>query len=168
MFLSPGWWNLGCFPKRGTYFRIFWPKNVQIFKPSAPHLYPNTDRVTPRSLVIDGKNKVTGTDFLKWLIFSNNRFLMLSWRKMQCSLHHYQLLENLSIGVFERLTSTRSKVFSVKICLDATIVVFLSVFSFIETIYRNIWAKPLPKNPKGDKAKLTTRERPENWQFDKQ
>ena len=81
---------------------------------------------------------------------------------MQCSLRHYQLLENLSKDVFERLTSTRSKVFSVKTCLDATIVVFLSVFSFIETIYRNIWAKPLPKNRKGDKAKLTARERLEN------
>ena len=118
-----------------------------VFKPSSPHLYPNIDRVPPRSLVMDGKNKVLGIDFLKWLIFSNickQSFWMLSWRNMQCRPRYYQLLGKLSKGVFKRLTSTRSKMFSLKICLYAAKVVLISVFSFIGTIYRNIWAKPLP------------------------
>ena len=35
------------------------------------------------------------------------------------------------------------------ICLDATKFVLLSVFTFIETIWPKIWAKPLPMNEKG-------------------
>ena len=45
-----------------------------------------------------------------------------------------ELLGGLSKGVFERRTSTGSEVFFILEQLDATIFVFLSVFTIIETI----------------------------------
>ena len=55
---------------------------------------------------------------------------------------------SLSKDFFERRTSTETEALFFSVCLDATKFVYLSVFTFIETICAKIWAKPLPKNAK--------------------
>ena len=58
-----------------------------------------------------------------------------------------RLLGSLSKGVFERLTSTGSKAFSLLICLDDIKFVLHNFFTLIETIWLKIWA--IPKMKKG-------------------
>ena len=50
-------------------------------------------------------------------------------------------LGSLSSNVFERQTSTRSELFSLLIYLDATIFVWLNVFTLIETICPKVCSK---------------------------
>ena len=61
-------------------------------------------------------------------------------------MHLASITESVSTDVFERRTSIESKAFSLLICLDAIKFVLPSVFTLIETICPQIWAKPLPKN----------------------
>ena len=49
-------------------------------------------------------------------------------------------------GVFERRTPTGSESFSVLLCLDDTKFGLLSVFTLLEMICLNVWAKPQLKN----------------------
>ena len=58
------------------------------------------------------------------------------------------ILGNLSKDVFERRTSTGSKVFSLLICLDANKFVLLSFSSLIKTIYPRFSTEPLPNDAK--------------------
>ena len=51
-------------------------------------------------------------------------------------------------GVFERRTSTGSEPFSLLICLHATNIVLLSVFTLIETICPIISSKSRPRSAK--------------------
>ena len=57
-------------------------------------------------------------------------------------------LMSLSKDVFGRGTSTGSESFSLLICLDATKLVKLSIFTVVETICQKSWAKSLPKYAK--------------------
>ena len=67
---------------------------------------------------------------------------VLSSLNVHCFL---RLLGSLGKDVFERRTSTGSKVFSLTICLDAKKFVLLSFFSLIRTIYLRVSTKP-PSN----------------------
>ena len=58
-------------------------------------------------------------------------------------MHLESITGSLSIDVFERRTSIESKAFSLLICPDAIKFVLLRVFTLIETICLQIWAKPL-------------------------
>ena len=53
---------------------------------------------------------------------------------------------SLSSDAFERFTSTGSEPFSPLICLDATILVLLSVFTLTETICPRIYSKSRPRS----------------------
>ena len=67
-----------------------------------------------------------------------------------CSMHFfYRIIGSLTSDVFERRTPTRSKHFSLLICLDATKFVLLSVFTLKETICPKVCSKSWLKNAKG-------------------
>ena len=77
-------------------------------------------------------------------------FVVLRDFSSRTSVQHVTLrtIESLSKDVFERCTSTGSDAFSLLICLDASKIVLLTVFTFMETVCPKLQAKPLPRNAK--------------------
>ena len=71
----------------------------------------------------------------------------------------FQILWSLSKGVLERSTATGNEAFSLFARLGATAFVILSVVTFIETIYLNIRARPLPKNEKRSRLPYVAQKR---------
>ena len=63
----------------------------------------------------------------------------------------------LTKGVFERRTPTGRETFSLLIRLEATTYGTLNVSTLLETIWRKVWARLLPKSPLPvDVRRLTT------------
>ena len=70
------------------------------------------------------------------------------WAPRRFSRDNRTTLGSLSGDVFEPRMSTGSEPFSLSICLDATKLVLLSVFTLKETIYPRICSKSRLKSPK--------------------
>ena len=82
------------------------------------------------------------------------------WAPRRFSRDNRTTLGSLSGDVFEQHMSTGSEPFFLSICLDATKLVLLSVFTLKETIYPRICSKSRLKSPKcplpGEKKNVVT------------